>query len=44
MTVQEFSLRSTGGIEGIVTVDGERVQAEEIRVKICPQPLHVFAL
>lgn len=44
VTVREFSLRSPGGIQGTVTIDGEKVTAREITARVSPNPLHVFAL
>ncbi|ODM97758.1 Sphingosine kinase 1 [Orchesella cincta] len=44
VTVKEFTIRCAGGINGTITIDGERVTGEEIKIKISPRPLHVFAL
>jgi sphingosine kinase len=41
---KEFSLRSEGGIKGTLTIDGERVIGELIKVRLCPKPLNVFSL
>jgi sphingosine kinase len=42
--VKEFSLQSKGGIGGNLVIDGERVSAEKMTVRISPTPLNVFSM
>ncbi|CAG7716965.1 unnamed protein product [Allacma fusca] len=44
VAVKEFSLQSKGGIGGNLVIDGERVSAEKMIVRISPTPLNVFSM